>query len=152
MLAAEHEDGSEREPYRQPPPSRALQFPVELWLNGWIHMLTDAELLLYLALRHHANLFKAEPLDAQRYLSRAVRDDYGISKDNYENLRELESFGLIQRTADENRSLRDGTMRDYRYRGQGIYHRISVNPDGLSGDAGERVLTGLQSLRDVLDS
>jgi hypothetical protein len=152
MLAAEHEDGTEREPYRQPPPSRALPIPVELWLNGWIHMLTDAELLLYLALRHQASLFKTEPLDAQRVLSRAIRDNYGISKDTYENLRELELYGLIQRIVDENRSLRDGTMRGFRSHGQGIYHRISLNPDGLSGDAGERILDGLQHLRDVLDA
>lgn len=150
VLNREYEDGAEREPYRRPPESRGLELPVELWTNGWVHVLTDAELLLYLSLRHHAGFVVPGPLEAQRVLSREQRERYGISKDNYEDLRELAFFGLIQLISDENRNLRDGTVRDFKLRGRGLFHRVAVHPDGLRVDAGPRVLEALRHLHNLI--
>lgn len=150
VLNREYEDGSEREPYRRPPESRCLALPVELWTNGWINVLTDAELLLYLSLRHHARFVVPGPLDAQRILAREQREHYVISKDNYEDLRELAFFGLIDLVSDENRNPRDGTVRDFKIRGKGLFHRVAVRPDGLEVDAGPKVLEALRYLHDLI--
>lgn len=142
-LLREYEDGSERSPYRVPPTSRALSVPTELWINGWLHVLTDAELLLYLALLHQADS-DPEPFEALRVLRRDTRDTYNISKDNYEDLWQLAFFGLIRLVSDEDRNPLDGTMRGFKSQGNGLYHRIAVTADGLKSDAGSTVLNALR--------
>ncbi|ALL79506.1 hypothetical protein AD006_30180 (plasmid) [Pseudonocardia sp. EC080610-09] len=144
VLCREHEDGTGRAPYTVPMREHRLPLPPTLWLRGWIHMLTDSELLLYLALRAHL-IAHPELSSGPFVLSRSTRDDYGISKDNYESLRELHEFGLIQLLSDEGRSP-DGTMRDFKSVGNGHFHRVAVQETGLDADAGQMVLTGLRTL------
>jgi hypothetical protein len=149
VLTREYEDGTGRAPYTAPPPGRALPLPADLWLRGWVHVLSDAEMLLYLALRLHVAVFP-DLGNGPFVLGRQARDVYGISKENYESLRELEMFGLIRLTVDEDRSRIDGTMRDFRVVGRGKFHRITLTDEGLSSDAGAAVLNGLRSLLDLL--
>jgi hypothetical protein len=123
----------------------ALPLPPDLWLHGWIHMLTDAELLLYLALCHHV---ATHPVMGGGHfvLDRQARDVYGVSKENYESLRELETFGLIRLIVDDDRSRLNGRMRNFRAVGRGKFHRVTLVDEALSTDAGPAVLSGLRSL------
>lgn len=89
--------------------TEALRLPAFFFLNGWVHVLSAAEIVTYLMIR---DLETRYPRASQRGVF--VTDPnrlgwYGISRDVYESHRQLAAFGLIESLPDPNRRT-DGSI------------------------------------------
>ncbi|MFI9580386.1 hypothetical protein ACIHCQ_00690 [Streptomyces sp. NPDC052236] len=74
--------------------------------NGWVHLLSDSEIRMYLVLKHLAARFPRMHKDEGVFCSERERQSlYRISRDVYEAHLTLEKFGLIERV---NNPLRHG--------------------------------------------
>lgn len=128
-LLQEDPDGQgTRRPYVVPTDDeQALDLPIEFFTNGWIHALTDREIVGYLML-----LSKASPgidLNIMVPAKERVRH-YGLGPDAYKQLQLLEDFGLVSYEADPNRG--DVGVFDFKKVGQGLPHAWSIKRDGLA--------------------
>ncbi|WP_143054235.1 hypothetical protein [Streptomyces sp. KS_5] len=75
----------------------AVALPVQFFTNGWVYVLTDSEIRMYLILKHLAARFRETHLLRGVYLTERDRDWlYGISRDVYEAHLMLSRFGLIE--------------------------------------------------------
>ncbi|MEU5250811.1 hypothetical protein [Streptomyces longwoodensis] len=74
-----------------------VTLPVQFFTNGWVYVLKDSEIRMYLILRHLAARFSESHALHGVYLSERDREWlYGISRDVYEAHLALARFGLIQ--------------------------------------------------------
>jgi hypothetical protein len=90
--------------YVIPHPSDGFNVPRLFFTYLWHHVLTDSEILVYLALAHLRRIYPEEYEASGVYLTPAVRSSiYGISRDAYEAHRALAAFGLIRRQSHSGR-------------------------------------------------
>jgi hypothetical protein len=92
---------------------RAVALPIEFFTRGWIYLLTDSEIRMYLILQHLASRFPQSHLMGGVYLTERERTGlYGVSRDVYESHLMLTRFGLIEQVPSSNRHP-DGKVIDY---------------------------------------
>lgn len=127
--------------------AEALRLPAAFFLNGWVHVLSDAEIVTYLMIR---DLETRYPRSSQRgvFVTEPNRLDwYGISRDVYESHRQLAAFGLIEGLPDPNRRT-DGAIS--RRPGGGVHLqplRFRSLSRGLQQPALRTVITALEGIR-----
>ncbi|MGW4464731.1 hypothetical protein [Micromonospora sp. NPDC004704] len=99
--------GGNPDPYRalaaKAGKAEAMQLPDVFFLNGWVHVLSAAEIVTYLMFR---DLEARYPESSKRgvFVTEPNRAAwYGIGRDVYESHRQLAAYGLVERLADPNR-------------------------------------------------
>jgi hypothetical protein len=81
-----------------------IDIPVEFFTGGWVYLLSDSEVRMYLILSHLAKRFPSEHRERGVYLNERDRKwTYSVSRDVYESHILLERFGLISRIDDPRR-------------------------------------------------
>jgi hypothetical protein len=91
-----------------------VQIPIEFFLRGWVHVLTPAEIAIYLMILDLATTFERPHAASGVYISGSRRENaYTLRRDVYEAHRQLASFGLIQKMPDPRR-WPSGQLRNYR--------------------------------------
>ncbi len=125
--------------YRLSPDARRMmspvfEIPVDFFLQGWVHVLSSAEIATYLMLsdlqaqfpRANSGVFLTEPRREAMY---------GLSRDVYESHRALRSYGLVQLLSNPNRH-DNGKIRRRPGGGQMLQpHRFRILPQGLQRPA-----------------
>ncbi|NBE85372.1 hypothetical protein GVV04_31370 [Micromonospora sp. NEAU-HG-1] len=123
----------------------ALLLPASFYLQGWVHVLSAAEILTYLMLR---DLETRYPESSKRgvFITEPNRLKwYGIRRDVYESHRQLAAYGLIELLPDPHRRT-DGSI--LRRPGGGVYLqplRFRTLPQGLEQSAIRTVITAIGS-------
>ncbi|MCT9003470.1 hypothetical protein [Streptomyces rhizosphaerihabitans] len=118
--------------YESPP--TAISLPVEFFTNGWIHLLTDSEIRMYLTLKHLASRYPREhSLRGIYCIDRDREWLYGVSRDVYEAHLTLARFGLIELVQNDSRH-KDGKIVNYKeFLKKGAVplppHRFQILPD-----------------------
>jgi len=122
--------------YSKPVPSDdVVSIPAKFFLNGWVHVLEDAEIAAWLMFRHR--LMTSSTLSgADR---RAI---YTLPHATWNRHKDLTAYGLLSHEADENRR-EDGTMVERSERGNGNLHRFAPCDEGLDRQAFEVVTRSL---------
>lgn len=111
--------------YKIPQPgAHVVNVPANFFLNGWIHLLDDAEIAAWLMFRHRTQQGLAV-LDGEDRLAL-----YTLRLPTWRKHQALSAYGLIQVDSDPNRRL-DGTMDDRSTHGDGQLHRFSMTDIGL---------------------
>ncbi|MFA1546486.1 hypothetical protein [Actinomadura chokoriensis] len=88
----------------------AVRLPCEFFTKGWVHVLSPAEISVYLMLRHLRGRYWREHDENGVYATDSVRRAaYGVRPDSYERHRELAAYGLIE-TIRESRRRPDGRI------------------------------------------
>ncbi|MBK3642965.1 hypothetical protein [Streptomyces sp. MBT33] len=110
-----------------------ISLPVDFFREGWVYLLTPAEIRMYLVLKHLAGRFP--DVHAERGIFCAEQDRkwrYDLSRDVYEAHLTLARFGLVERIEDRSRHA-DGKMVNYNERmARGEFaspHRFQIAPD-----------------------
>jgi hypothetical protein len=117
---------------------------VDFFREGWVYLLTPAEIRMYLVLNHLAPRFPRVHAERGVYVSEQDRKwMYDLSRDIYEAHLTLSRFGLVERVDDRSRHA-DGKVINYSERmTRGEFaspHRFKVAPDGsLREPAWERI-------------
>jgi hypothetical protein len=123
-------------PYRIPNSGNdVLDIPVNFFLNGWIYVLEDTELVTYLMYRRLCS--QASPAHISSDLR---RERFGIKQSAWENYWLLVDSGLLLVEHDENRRP-DGTFAEQSAGATPLRHRFTLRDEGLSND-GLRVVWG----------
>jgi len=112
------------------PPEQAFPVPVNLFTNGWVHILEDSELafILMMAAFHQAMGGQPFMITAEDRLQR-----FGMKHDGYEAHMMLSRLGLVTVTPDDRRRP-DGTVEDFK-EGAALPHVLRFNPAGFDRDA-----------------
>jgi hypothetical protein len=120
-----------------------ISIPVDFFLNGWVHVLSPAELVTYLMLR---DLGRRCGTDQGVFICGKPREQfYGLRRDVYESHRLLNLYGLIEKVENSNRR-HDGTVRSFKTENNPLEpHRFRLLPDAFKRDAFDSVV---QALRD----
>jgi hypothetical protein len=104
--------------------------PLTVFTRGWVHVLTDTELLFLLML---AYFHRAAP-DGFRVSSDIRLLHIGMGPDAYEAHGWLSRFSLASVTPDSGRHP-DGTVHNFSKGGEAIPHMLQLLPEGLSANA-----------------
>ncbi|MFI6289548.1 hypothetical protein ACIBCM_33240 [Streptomyces sp. NPDC051018] len=138
MLLHEYDAyGSEKRDYVVPEsyegPPTVVTLSSHFFTNGWVYLLTDAEIRIYLILKHLAGRFPDVHRTRGIYCTDRDRGQlYKISRDTYEAHLTLAKFGLIEKVENPLRH-GDGKVVDFErvMRIQGVVapHRFRVLPD-----------------------
>ncbi|WAU84909.1 hypothetical protein O1Q96_37595 [Streptomyces sp. Qhu-G9] len=99
-----HESGSSEEekygyviPDTYEGPPSIVSLPYFFFTRGWVYLLTDSEIRMYLILKHLAGRFPREHEERGIYCTERDREWlYAISRDVYESHLALARFGLIE--------------------------------------------------------
>jgi hypothetical protein len=111
--------------YRQPQPGASVvTVPANFFLNGWVHVLDDAEIAAWLMFRHRTQL-GISVLDGEDRLAL-----YTLRLPTWRKHRALDAYRLLEVQADPNRRY-DGTMEDRPEHGDGQLHRFAMTDAGL---------------------
>jgi len=115
--------------------------------KGWVFLLSQSEIRLYLALCHLAAIFPEAHAKHGVYCAGSVRFRYGIARDVYESHEMLSKFGLIERVNNPARHL-DGKLKDFdtvvASGDQLPAHRFRVHSDVLAIPAKRRTEEALR--------
>lgn len=125
--------------------------PAAFFVNGWVHALTDTEILTYLTLRYMSQRFPGRHAETGVYLTQATREAWFNLDRGFEAHRMLSRFGLIVTTRDPRRNA-DGTFPEQADHTTGELHRFHVVDTGLDREAVPTVinaLTGYQHGHDL---
>ncbi len=146
-----HEAGARPEgdpiPYRIPDPmsERVLRIPVDFWLQGWVHLMTDSEIGAWLMFRDAMSapdLYPPRAADGGFYVTGDFRiRHYCLTKETWNAYRMLERFGLLRVERAEGRRA-DGTYEDFsptHDRDKPPAHRFWVTDEGLGQVAAHAV-------------
>lgn len=127
------EDGEGSHEYTVP--GAGFRLPVDFWLRGWAAVLTPAEIVAYLMIRHHAEKYPdAHGFKGVGVAPRVRRQQYGVTDSIYATLNELVEFGLLAfAPGDPNAA---PSVR--------VVNRYQLNPGGLRVDAYSKVTTVLK--------
>jgi hypothetical protein len=115
-------------PYKVPASGEwSFRVPVDFFLQGWLHALTNSEIAVYLMLCHLRDKHPSAHRHRGVYINGGPREDhYGLSRDTYEAHQMLKKFGLIHRASRPMRTLDDGTIRFDAYRFQVIDQALNT--------------------------
>ncbi|MFH8936873.1 hypothetical protein [Streptomyces griseosporeus] len=110
-----------------------VSLPVDFFREGWVYLLTPAEIRMYMVLKHLAGRFPGVHAEHGVYCAEQDRKwIYNLSRDVYEAHLTLSRFGLIERIEDQSRHA-DGKVVNYgerMARGEVTSpHRFKVAPD-----------------------
>jgi hypothetical protein len=115
--------GEDDLPYRVPGVSGGLvaealvPLPVDFFRGGWVHVLSPAEIALYLVMNGLAQQYPEVHQDSGIFLTSERRTDfYSLSRDVYESHELLRAYGLIEKLDNPNRRP-DGSV--YRFKDVG---------------------------------
>ncbi|MFH9355151.1 hypothetical protein [Kitasatospora sp. NPDC017646] len=119
--------------YHTPDPFEdAIRIPTGFVTQGWIYLLTPAEIRFYLAFRHLERRFLRRP--GVFFSQEARTSEYHLSRDVYESHLMLHRLGLIERVKDPRRRS-DGKLVDfpsYAERGEKWpFHMFKLGNDSL---------------------
>ncbi|MFD0580877.1 hypothetical protein [Dactylosporangium darangshiense] len=85
--------------------AEVLHLPTAFFLNGWIHVLSAAEIATYLMLRELETRYPNKSKEGV-YANRTTREGwYGLGRDIYESHRQLARYGLVEQLQDPNRDM-----------------------------------------------
>lgn len=84
--------------------AQTMLVPSAFFLRGWVHVLSAAEIVIYLMIRDLETRYPQSSKNGAYVASRFRKDWYGISRDVYESHQQLAAYGLIERLDDPNRS------------------------------------------------
>jgi hypothetical protein len=119
-------------PYTVPvvPPEQAFPIPVNLFANGWVHILEDSELAftLMMAAFHQATGGQPFMITAEDRMQR-----FGMKHDGYEAHMMLSRLGLVHVTPDDRRRP-DGTVEEFK-KEAALPHVLRFTPAGFDRDA-----------------
>ncbi|MGA4958661.1 hypothetical protein [Streptomyces lavendulocolor] len=127
-----------------------VPLPVDFFREGWVYLLTPAEIRMYLVLKHLASRFPDTHGERGIFIAERERQwIYGLSRDVYEAHLTLSRFGLIERMEDGSRHS-DGKAVNYSEKtAQGEItspHRFKVEPDSaLRRPAWEKIEKSLMN-------
>lgn len=130
--------------YRVPGAREAVvTVPVNFFTQGWIHVLTNAEIATWLSLRHYAQTIGAGDEETGMMITGSMRKSlYGINKEAWGSHRMLERFGLL-RVATNNRR-RNGQLEHFDPEAKNaLPNSVWLTDEGLSQDALYAVRAGL---------
>ncbi len=131
-------------------PPAVISVPVQFFLNGWVYLLSPAEIRMYFILRHLAARFPEAHLGPGIYCTAHDKEGlYFITRDVYESHINLTRFGLVARV-DSSLRHKDGKMVNYRefVKGGGPLplHRFKIEPDfAFSEAAASRIRRALMN-------
>ena len=134
--------------YKAPRPDEfTIDIPANFFLNGWVHALTDNEIIAYLFLLHQAKMRPEENSGAGMLLpARAWTAAFELDR-AYEGYRLLSRYGLVRILRDERRRA-DGTLEGLN---EGLDedvviepHRFWVDTSALDKRAVPEVISGLE--------
>lgn len=122
-------------PYRIPRrrESDTFEVPIEVFTNGWIHVLEDSELLFILML---LSLLRGKASESNPYVqvSESVRlRNFGMSRDGYGAHVMLAELGIIDVQPGIGRAS-DGTV-DEGHHFDHLYHRLRIRPESFNRPA-----------------
>jgi hypothetical protein len=105
----------------------AFPIPVEFFLNGWIHVLSPAEIVTYLMLMDIARIFPGAHDERGIFVTEEQRlRQYTLRRDVYESHRTLSMYALVRRISNTNRRP-DGTVRSFKLDGNPLEpHRFQL--------------------------
>jgi hypothetical protein len=122
---------------------QCVRIPTSLFINGWIHALTNAEIAVYLMLQHlRDNHPRAHRTNGVYIYGPDREDHYGLGRDTYETHIMLERFGLVERIEDPRRNSK-GRIKNYEPGERYQPHHFRVLAHGLNIRGVEQVLTRL---------
>jgi hypothetical protein len=135
-----------------------INVPAAFFLNGWVHALTDSEIITYLFMLLLAQLQPDKNAgEGMEIPAKTWAHAFGKRGRGYEAYRFLYRYGLIQITRDPRRRA-DGTVEDggqldeHGNKNTGTDpHRFSVNPAALERDGLPIVVRGLKRFSEGLD-
>ncbi|MFB7472232.1 hypothetical protein [Kitasatospora sp. NPDC056184] len=111
---------------------RLILLPTEFFTDGWIFILSQSEIRMYLVLLHMARRFRTNHRETGVYCAGSIRDyEYFLSRDVYEAHLLLEGFGLIRRVASGDRHFDGKLIQFHRRLERGDLmpaHRFKVMP------------------------
>lgn len=103
-----------------------IELPVDFFLNGWVHVLSPAEIATYLMLldlrKQHREVHDSHGIFSPTHIREGI---YGLSRDSYESHRSLVKFGLIEKMPNMYRR-DDGKVTTFKVRFES--HHFKVNP------------------------
>lgn len=143
----QHEAGSRRSgpniPYTIPraTDSGVFRLPVELFTQGWIHVLEDSELLFVLMLAYYAPRTPADgglPITSETRLLH-----HGIGRDGYEAHRMLSWLDLAYVQPDIMRRT-DGRVAGYGEGTKPMPHALRLLPEGFAADGFTRLTEAIE--------
>jgi hypothetical protein len=128
-------------PYEPP-----ISVSADFFLNGWVHVLSAAEIATYLMLCHLSEQYPDEHDEAGVFVTDDRRkNEFTLSRDTYEYHQTLSWYGLIRRLRNTNRR-ENGTVKSFKIAGNPLEpHRFQVVPSILRRNAFEVVTGALQS-------
>lgn len=122
-------------------PEKVVSIPIEFFTQGWILLLSNAELLTYLMYRH------ALAGGAEFVSGDDRRDLYGVKDSSWEKHRLLSDTGLLALEVDPRRRA-DGTFAGHSEGDQPMPHRFLLQDDRLQQDALAAVRDAVQAQAD----
>lgn len=129
-------------PYQPPAGTEtALQIPVDFWLQGWVHVLTDSEVAAWLMFRNAQATLPSSDGKIVVHGDMRLRL-YGLSKEVWNSYRLLERFGLLGVDRPTGRR-RDGTWQDFDKNEPPVPHLFWPTDEGLAKPAVHAVKAGL---------
>jgi hypothetical protein len=109
-----------------------FEVPDSFFTNGWVHILTDREIVALLMLLEQGALADWRAIPAWERVNR-----YGLGPDAYKQLARAEAFGLVEHEADDR--FTGEHVIDFERLGRPKPHEWSVLPDGFERPAVEAV-------------
>ncbi|MGI5185533.1 hypothetical protein ACQEVZ_55750 [Dactylosporangium sp. CA-152071] len=122
-----------------------VQLPKAFFLNGWVHVLTAAEITYYLMILDLRARYPESGRDGVFKVAAQRVDRYGVRRDVYATHRQLAGYGLIHRLDDPARSADGRIIRRSSPRYTRQPYRFRTISDGFDRPALTTVSTYLQS-------
>ncbi|QDY11218.1 hypothetical protein FJK98_32160 [Micromonospora sp. HM134] len=127
-------DGGDNDPYTVPQVTRLPYLPTSFFLNGWVHVLEDSEIVFLLML---AWLRYRWPAAEYHFLKGEWRIlHFGLGRDTYQAHQMLERLGLVNVQEDENRDIfQPGLIHGYDKNKAPKLHRFKLLNEGFDQPA-----------------
>ncbi|MFI1996304.1 hypothetical protein [Actinoplanes sp. NPDC020271] len=143
------DDNESPDPFRPPAAKdgqvETISLPASFVLQGWVHVLSAAEILTYLMLR---DLETRYPDSSKRgvFVTEPNRISwYAVTRDVYESHRQLAAFGLIEHLPDPNRRADGSILRRPGGRTRLEPLRFRTLPEGLEQPAVRTVISAIST-------
>lgn len=118
-----------------------FRLPVELFTNGWIHILEDTELLFVLMLAYYAD--RTSPDGGLRIDSETRLLHHGIGRDAYEAHFMLSWLDLAEVKPDRQRR-DDGRVKGHSKGAKLLPHALRLTPEGFAADGLTRLVEAIE--------